>query len=72
MSLPWDWFTRYARWREDYLTKNPEKRLFPWLFGGIKQIPRPKEPVITLGEKGKGLLILGLVLVVILAGAGDS
>lgn len=69
--FPWDLLSKYAKWRYDYLEENPDKRLFPWIFGGFKGIPAPSEPIITLGEKGKGLLVLGLVLVALFA-SSDS
>ena len=43
----------YARWREEYLSAHPEKRLFPWLFRGV---PMPEEPIITLTPKGEGII----------------
>lgn len=64
----------YATWRESYLTKYPEKRFFPWFRSMRKTIEegRPEEPIVTLEKKGKLLLILGLVLIVAMAGAGHS
>lgn len=59
----------YAKWRQNYLEENPDKQLFSWLFGGLKSIPAPQDPVITLGEKGKkmGMAVVALVVLLLLA-----
>lgn len=65
----------YARWREGYLTKHPEKRLLPTLERTYVALT-PKQPIITPGPamekaldktKNFGLLLLfGLVAIAVL------
>ncbi len=64
-------FMPYARWRESYLTEFPEKRLFPWLEGGLRQVSETWEeaveeagPVIELGPKGEEIKKKGIATLV--------
>jgi len=71
----WNWLKVYERWRESYFQKHPEKRLFPWLWGLVPELP--DEPIITWGEKGEemiGKTKMGVVLafIVFLALSRDS
>lgn len=71
----WRVLRTYAQWREAYLEENPDKRLFSWLGGGIKAIPKPEEPIITIGEKGKKIQVLAIValgLVLLASKSRDS
>jgi len=53
MSLAhWHFLKMYASWREAYLTKYPEKRLFPWVAGLIEDIPEMNESIVTLTPRG--------------------
>lgn len=72
MVLPWNPLIFYARWREKYLQEHPEKRLFPWLSGGLGGLPTPEEPIITLGEKGKKIGTALVIVLVLLALASMS
>ena len=69
MVLPWNPLLLYARWREKYLQEHPEKRLFPWLEGGLRQVSETWEeaveeagPLIKPGPKFWILLLVGGVL----------
>lgn len=77
MSVWW-WVKPYARWREEYLTEHPEKRLFPWIFGGIES-GLPEVPIVTVTPeatevlekiKNKGILVL-VILALVLASSSD-
>ncbi|MBA7637889.1 hypothetical protein ES703_45538 [subsurface metagenome] len=68
-----NWLRVYAEWRERYLQEHPEKRLFPWLFGGLKDIPKPSDPIITLNPeiKKRGIMVLVILGLVLASGRSD-
>lgn len=80
MSLAhWHFLKMYASWREAYLTKYPEKRLFPWVAGLIEDIPEMKESIITLTpksveiiEEAKNKGILAVLAVAVVLALADS
>lgn len=59
----------YARWREAYLRKYPQKRLFPEY---PEDPSTPDRAFITLGEKGKKMGGLVALVVVLLLLSSDS
>ncbi len=74
MVLPWNPLLVYARWRESYLIAHPEKRLFPWLEGGLRQVSETWEeaveeagPVIKLGARGEQIKNKGIMAIVAIA-----
>lgn len=49
----------YARWREDYLTAHPQKRLFPTIFRGVEKATEPvwkPQRFISITPKGKKIM----------------
>ncbi|MBA7637898.1 hypothetical protein ES703_45547 [subsurface metagenome] len=66
-----DLLKKYAEWRERYLTAHPDKRLGQWLWGGAGRLV-PDEPIIGLGEKGKKMVGIGVVAMIILLALGRS
>lgn len=73
MPLFWNPLRVYAQWREAYLRKNPQKRLFP-LLGEISRTSdrvwaeavEEAGPLISLGPAGKDVVKKGKVVAVLL------
>lgn len=66
----------YSKWRQDYLEENPDKQLFNWVgrgfgifdkpMGAAISASRPEDPIITLGEKGKKIGVLVVLVALVL------
>ncbi|GAG73516.1 unnamed protein product [marine sediment metagenome] len=73
-----DFLKKYAEWREGFLSRDPERRLFPWLGGLVPEIPELEDPIISLGPKGEELkkkgigAILAVGIVLLLLSSSDK